>query len=116
MLRTATFTAFSQLRSRNLHPRATPPEQTATNEILSRAARGLTPCPGPRASYAVLPHGPTIDGSHAGGSPPGTLATTRVYCGGDLVGYGPWPNEVCRLIAARGIPTIYGNYDYAIAA
>jgi putative phosphoesterase len=39
----------------------------------------------------------------------------RVYCGGDLVGYGPHPNEVCALIAERGIPTIYGNYDYAIA-
>jgi putative phosphoesterase len=38
-----------------------------------------------------------------------------VYCGGDLVGYGPHPNEVCRLIEQRGIPTIYGNYDYAIA-
>jgi putative phosphoesterase len=39
----------------------------------------------------------------------------RVYCGGDLVGYGPHPNEVCKLIQERGIPTIYGNYDYAIA-
>jgi putative phosphoesterase len=38
----------------------------------------------------------------------------NVYCGGDLVGYGPKPNEVCALIAERGIPTIYGNYDYAI--
>jgi putative phosphoesterase len=38
-----------------------------------------------------------------------------VYCGGDLVGYGPHPNEGCRLIEQRGIPTIYGNYDYAIA-
>ncbi len=37
-----------------------------------------------------------------------------VYCGGDLVGYGPHPSEVCRLIEERGIPTIYGNYDYAI--
>jgi putative phosphoesterase len=37
-----------------------------------------------------------------------------VYCGGDLVGYGPHPNEVCRLIEERGIRTIYGNYDYAI--
>ena len=43
------------------------------------------------------------------------LDIERVYCGGDLVGYGPDPNEVCRLIEARGIPTIYGNYDYAIA-
>jgi putative phosphoesterase len=39
----------------------------------------------------------------------------RISCGGDLVGYGPRPNEVCALIAQRGIPTIYGNYDYAIA-
>jgi putative phosphoesterase len=37
-----------------------------------------------------------------------------VYCGGDLVGYGPHPNEVCALIEERGVPTIYGNYDYAI--
>ena len=43
------------------------------------------------------------------------LGIERVYCGGDLVGYGPHPNEVCRLIEERGIPTIYGNYDYAIA-
>jgi putative phosphoesterase len=39
----------------------------------------------------------------------------RVYCGGDLVGYGAYPNEVCATIEERGIPTIYGNYDYAIA-
>jgi putative phosphoesterase len=43
------------------------------------------------------------------------LGIERIYCGGDLVGYGPHPNEVCALIAERGIPTIYGNYDYAIA-
>jgi putative phosphoesterase len=43
------------------------------------------------------------------------LGVDAIYCGGDLVGYGPHPNEVCALIAAREIPTIYGNYDYAIA-
>ena len=43
------------------------------------------------------------------------LGIERIYCGGDLVGYGPHPNEVCALIAERGIPTIYGNYDHAIA-
>ena len=43
------------------------------------------------------------------------LEIGRVYCGGDLVGYGPQPNEVCALIAERSIPTIYGNYDHAIA-
>jgi putative phosphoesterase len=39
----------------------------------------------------------------------------RIYCGGDLVGYGAYPNEVCAVIEEREIPTIYGNYDYAIA-
>jgi putative phosphoesterase len=43
------------------------------------------------------------------------LGIDSVYCGGDLVGYGPWPNEVCGLIEQRAIPTVYGNYDHAIA-
>jgi dihydrofolate reductase len=34
-----------------------------------------------------------------------------VYSGGDLVGYGPHPNEVCRLIEQRGIPTIHGTLE-----
>jgi putative phosphoesterase len=42
------------------------------------------------------------------------LGIETVYCGGDLVGYGPHPSEVCALIEERGIPTIFGNYDYAI--
>jgi putative phosphoesterase len=43
------------------------------------------------------------------------LGIEQIYCGGDLVGYGPHPNEVCALIEERAIPTIYGNYDHAIA-
>jgi putative phosphoesterase len=43
------------------------------------------------------------------------LDIETIYCGGDLVGYGPRPNEVCALIEELAIPTIYGNYDYAIA-
>jgi putative phosphoesterase len=43
------------------------------------------------------------------------LGVDAVYCGGDLVGYGPHANEVCALIAERAIPTIHGNYDHAIA-
>jgi putative phosphoesterase len=42
------------------------------------------------------------------------LGIDEIYCGGDLVGYGPRPNDVCALIEQRRIPTIYGNYDYAI--
>ena len=43
------------------------------------------------------------------------IGVDELYCGGDLVGYGPHPNEVCTLVAQRGIPTIHGNYDHAIA-
>jgi len=35
----------------------------------------------------------------------------RLYCLGDLVGYGAFPNEVTECIASRGIPTVMGNYD-----
>jgi hypothetical protein len=43
------------------------------------------------------------------------LGVGDVYCGGDLVGYGPRPNEICRTLEERGTATVYGNYDYAIA-
>ena len=42
------------------------------------------------------------------------LRVDAIYCGGDLVGYGPHPTEVCTFVEQRSIPTIYGNYDYAI--
>lgn len=35
----------------------------------------------------------------------------KVYCTGDLVGYGPFPNEVIDLIRQLQIPTVMGNYD-----
>ena len=35
-------------------------------------------------------------------------------CLGDLVGYGPSPNEVALLVRERGIPTLMGNYDQGI--
>jgi putative phosphoesterase len=38
-------------------------------------------------------------------------APDRVYCLGDLVGYGAFPNEVIEAVRGRGIPTIMGNYD-----
>lgn len=34
-----------------------------------------------------------------------------VYCLGDLVGYGAFPNEVIEAIRSRDIPAIMGNYD-----
>jgi putative phosphoesterase len=40
----------------------------------------------------------------------------RVYCLGDLVGYGAFPNEVIDRIRARAIPTIIGNYDDGVGS
>jgi putative phosphoesterase len=37
-----------------------------------------------------------------------------LYCLGDLVGYGVWPNEVVAAIRQRNIPTIMGNYDQGV--
>ncbi|MBK7895501.1 MAG: metallophosphoesterase family protein [Candidatus Promineifilaceae bacterium] len=38
----------------------------------------------------------------------------NLYCLGDLVGYGVWPNEVTTLIRQRQIPTLMGNYDQGV--
>lgn len=37
-----------------------------------------------------------------------------IVCLGDLVGYGPHPNEVVALIKRREIPCIKGNYDASV--
>lgn len=38
-----------------------------------------------------------------------------VYHLGDLVGYGPWPNEVVQRLRERAIPGVAGNYDSTTA-
>jgi putative phosphoesterase len=43
-----------------------------------------------------------------------TRQLDNLYCLGDLVGYGVWPNEVVSAIRERGIPTIMGNYDQGV--
>ena len=40
--------------------------------------------------------------------------TSALYCLGDLVGYGTFPNEVIATIRDRNIPTIMGNYDQGV--
>src|ERR1051326_6342533 len=37
----------------------------------------------------------------------------RIYCLGDVVGYGPNPNECCALVQEMRIPTTMGNHDEA---
>jgi predicted phosphodiesterase len=43
-------------------------------------------------------------------------AVSQTWHLGDLVGYGPWPNEVVALLRERGIDGISGNYDSTVAA
>lgn len=38
----------------------------------------------------------------------------RIICAGDLVGYGPQPNEVLELAKAKDIHSILGNHDHAV--
>ncbi|NUV00168.1 metallophosphatase [Marinitoga sp. 1154] len=38
----------------------------------------------------------------------------KIYCLGDLVGYGPNPNEVIDIIKKEKIESVMGNYDNAI--
>ena len=38
----------------------------------------------------------------------------QTLCLGDLVGYGPFPNEVAALVRDLGVPTLMGNYDQGI--
>ena len=42
------------------------------------------------------------------------MGVDLVLCGGDLVGYGPFPNEVVQTLRERRIPTIMGNYDEGV--
>jgi predicted phosphodiesterase len=44
----------------------------------------------------------------------GRRGVPDVVCLGDLVGYGPFPNEVAQLVRERAIPTVMGNYDQGI--
>ena len=38
----------------------------------------------------------------------------RIYCLGDVVGYGANPNECCGLVRSYEMPTISGNHDLAV--
>ena len=41
-------------------------------------------------------------------------APDEVWCLGDLVGYGPRPNECCALVRARAAICLAGNHDLAV--
>lgn len=43
------------------------------------------------------------------------LGLDAIYCVGDVVGRGPHPNEVVDVMRERGIPTVQGNWDEAVA-
>ena len=39
---------------------------------------------------------------------------SRIICAGDMTGYGPFPDEVCRFLEERRIRAIIGNYDQKV--
>jgi len=41
-------------------------------------------------------------------------AVDQIVCLGDIVGYGPNPNECCELLQKKNIPTVRGNHDSAV--
>ncbi len=41
-------------------------------------------------------------------------APDAIFCLGDLVGYGPQPNEVIDIIRSRNIPCVEGNHDAGV--
>jgi predicted phosphodiesterase len=40
---------------------------------------------------------------------------TRYLCAGDLVGYGPWPNECIDVVRGLGAVCVAGNHDMIVA-
>lgn len=42
-------------------------------------------------------------------------AIDALACAGDVVGYNPWPAECVDTVRERGIPTVMGNHDRAVA-
>ncbi len=40
----------------------------------------------------------------------------RLVCAGDVVGYNPWPAECVDELRDRGVPTVQGNHDRAVAS
>jgi putative phosphoesterase len=53
------------------------------------------------ALEAVLDDMPTVD---------------LLVCAGDVVGYNPWPAECVDELRDRGVPTVQGNHDHAVAS
>jgi predicted phosphodiesterase len=43
------------------------------------------------------------------------MGADATYHVGDLVGYGPWPNETVAKLVERAIPGVAGNYDSTVA-
>jgi len=39
-----------------------------------------------------------------------------LVCAGDVVGYNPWPAECVDELRERGVPTVMGNHDRAVAS
>jgi putative phosphoesterase len=43
-----------------------------------------------------------------------TRGVMQIICAGDIIGYGPFPNEVCEYLKTNEIKSISGNYDIKV--
>jgi putative phosphoesterase len=43
-------------------------------------------------------------------------AVDALVCAGDIVGYNPWPGDCIEAVRERGILTVMGNHDRAVAS
>jgi len=43
-----------------------------------------------------------------------TRGAIQIICAGDIVGHGPFPNEVCEYLKTNEIRSISGNYDIKV--
>ena len=65
-----------------------------------------------------MPFGPDIHGNlpalEAAVAEAKARGAGKIVCAGDMTGYGPFPDEVCRFLEERRIPAIIGNYDQKV--
>lgn len=59
------------------------------------------------------PHGnlPALEAAVADAKEKGA---EQMVCAGDITGYGPFPDDVCRFLQKQVIPAILGNYDQKV--
>ncbi len=86
-----------------------PPENT----LDSKSPPIRVPLPGQRIAILSCLHG-NMAALEAVWDDLGGQRVDQVYCLGDLVGYGPFPNEIIEFVQRENLPTVLGCWDEGI--